>query len=176
MVASTPHLRVVAPVKTDVTSVYAEHSAYVARLAFRLLGRSHEVDDLVQDVFLAAMSGLSGLLEPRAVRGWLATLTVRLAGRKLRRRKIAAFLSFDDGKGHDVTAPNASAEQQALLGQLYELLHELNVSERLAWTLHRIEGETLESVAVMLGCSLATAKRRIAVAQSHLQEALGDEP
>jgi RNA polymerase sigma-70 factor (ECF subfamily) len=152
--------------------LYAFHSGYVAGLAFKLLGRSHEVDDLVQDVFLAALTGLGALREPRAVRGWLATLTVRLAGRKLRRRKVAAFFSFDDGQGHEVQAPGATAEQRTLLHQVYAQLHRLPVDQRIAWTLHHVEGETLEAVATLCRCSLATAKRRIAAAHQHLEEAL----
>lgn len=168
-------LRVVTAPTLRLEDLYTTYSAYVAGLGFRLLGRSNEVDDLVQDVFLAALAGVGAVIEPRAIKGWLATLTVRLAGRKLRRRKIASFFSFDDGKGHDVTAHGASAEQRALLGQLYSVLHELSVAERVAWSLHHVEGETLESVALLCACSLATAKRRIAAARHHLEEALADE-
>jgi RNA polymerase sigma-70 factor (ECF subfamily) len=45
----------------------------------------------------------------------------------------------------------------------------MNVEQRLAWTLRHIEGERLEDVAARCGCSLATAKRRIAAAHAHLQ-------
>ena len=168
-------LRVVKAPTLELGDLYATYAEYVAGLGFRLLGRSNEVDDLVQDVFLAALAGVGAVLEPLAIKGWLATLTVRLAGRRLRRRKIASFFSFDDGKGHDVTASGASAEQRALLGQLYEVLHSLSVPQRLAWTLHHVEGETLESVARLCACSLATAKRRIAAAHHSLEEALADE-
>jgi RNA polymerase sigma-70 factor, ECF subfamily len=163
------------PPEVDLHGLYAFHSGYVAGLAFKLLGRAGDTDDLVQDVFLAAMTNLKALRDPQAVRGWLATVTVRLAGRKLRRRKIAAFFAFDDGRGHDVTAPGASPEDRALLGQVYEHLHELGVAERLAWTLRHVEGESLDRVAQLCGCSLATAKRRVAAAHYHLEEALGDE-
>ncbi len=168
-------LRVVTSPTLRVEDLYTTYAGYVAGLGFRLLGRSYEVDDLVQDVFLAALSGVGAVLEPRAIKGWLATLTVRLAGRKLRRRKVASFFSFDDGKGHDVTATGASAEQRVLLGQLYSVLHELSVAERIAWSLHHVEGETLDSVARLCACSLATAKRRVAAAHHHLEEALADE-
>jgi RNA polymerase sigma-70 factor (ECF subfamily) len=52
------------------------------------------------------------------------------------------------------------------------VLDRLPVNERLAWSLRHIEGEQLESVAVLCGCSLATAKRRIAAAQQAVERSL----
>ena len=44
----------------------------------------------------------------------------------------------------------------------------LPADERIAWTLRYVERHRLETVAVMMDCSLATAKRRIARAQRFL--------
>jgi RNA polymerase sigma-70 factor (ECF subfamily) len=155
---------------------FEEHSRYVAGLAFRLLGRDEEVDDLVQDVFLEAVRGLETLKEAGAVRGWLATLTVRLAGRRIRRRRIASFFGFgDDGPDEQVVSLEASPEQRVLLSQVYRVLEKIPVDQRLAWTLRYIEGEQLEAVAELCGCSLATAKRRIAAAQAVIEGAFHED-
>jgi len=151
--------------------VYERYSAYVASLGYRLLGRDGDVDDLVQDVFLAAVEGLPSLREAGALKGWLATLTVRLAGRKLRRRRIASFFGFD-GSEDDIAAPGATPEQRALLGQVYEALDRVAVDARVAWILRNIEGEPLDQVAKLCGCSLATAKRRISAAQEDIERRL----
>lgn len=151
--------------------VYRRFSPYVASLGYRLLGRDGDVDDLVQDVFLAAVEGLGELREVGALKGWLATLTVRLAGRKLRRRRIAQFFGFD-GKEHDVVAPGATPEERALLGQVYQALDSVDVEARVAWVLRHIEGEGLDQVAKLCGCSLATAKRRISAAQQDIERRL----
>jgi RNA polymerase sigma-70 factor (ECF subfamily) len=58
--------------------------------------------------------------------------------------------------------------------RIYRLLDELPANERLAWTLRHIEGEQVEAVASLCGCSLATAKRRIAAAQTFLARTLDD--
>ena len=67
-------------------AAFRRYSRYVAAVALRLLGRDDEVDDVVQEVFLAALRGLERLREPEAVKGWLATVTVRppRAGRPAR--------------------------------------------------------------------------------------------
>jgi RNA polymerase sigma-70 factor (ECF subfamily) len=44
---------------------------------------------------------------------------------------------------------------------------------RIAWTLRYVEREKLEEVARLCGCSLATAKRRIAATQAAIEEVFG---
>ena len=42
-------------------AAFRVYAPYVAAIAFKLLGRDHEVDDVVQDVFLAGHRGLASL-------------------------------------------------------------------------------------------------------------------
>jgi DNA-directed RNA polymerase specialized sigma24 family protein len=49
----------------DLEALFRQYAPYVARIGHRLLGRGDEVDDLVQDVFLAAHRGLTRLRERR---------------------------------------------------------------------------------------------------------------
>src|SRR4051812_10909550 len=77
-------------------TMFQQHARYVARVVLRVLGRDHEVDDVVQEVFLTAMTGLAAVRSPLAVRGWLKTIAVRKACRHLRRRRLRAVLGFDN--------------------------------------------------------------------------------
>jgi RNA polymerase sigma-70 factor (ECF subfamily) len=155
--------------------VYRAYSGYVAALAYKLLGRDSDVDDVVQDVFLGAVSGLGRLRDKAALKGWLAMATVRVVRRKLQRRRLAAFFGLGEEGAHDVASGAASAEQRALLSQVYALLDEVPPDERLAWTLRHIEGEPLDAVAQLCGCSLATAKRRISAVQELIERRFSDE-
>src|SRR5688572_10267306 len=115
---------------------YRRHASYVARIALRVLGRPDDVDDVVQDVFLVAERGLATLREPEAVRGWLATVTVRRARATLRRRRMKAFLGFDEAPDYaKVAAETASPADRLLLARVYETLDRLPVAQRLAWSL-----------------------------------------
>jgi RNA polymerase sigma-70 factor (ECF subfamily) len=152
--------------------LFTRYAPYVAKIGLRLLGRDHEVDDLVQDVFLAAHRGLRQIREREAIKGWLATVTVRLARRRLRARRIRTFLHLDGEPEYtaDVADEAASPEQRTMLAAVYGALDRLPVDHRLAWSLRYIEGEQLENVAVLCNCSLATAKRRIKAAHAAIQE------
>lgn len=150
--------------------LYRAYAPYVAAVALRLLGRRDEIDDLVQDVFLAAQRGVAALRDPGAVRGWLATVAVRLARRRLRTRRIRALIGLDRGPGPDeALAPDASPETAAEAAELFARLDELPVPERLAWSLRYLQGEALERVAELCNCSLPTAKRRIAAAHEKMR-------
>lgn len=160
----------------DLEQAFSLYSRYVAGLALRLLGRPDEVDDVVQDVFLAALRGLRNLREPQAIKGWLATVTVRVARRRLRMRWLWRLCgAFTPEQYEQLAAPGATPEDRASISCLYTVLDELPAAERLAWTLRHLEGERLEQVAVHCGCSLATAKRRIAAAQDAIEKAVSDD-
>jgi RNA polymerase sigma-70 factor, ECF subfamily len=157
----------------DLGTLFRRYSRYVAAVALRLTGRDDEIDDVVQEVFLAAWRGMARIRDPEAAKGWLATVTVRIVRRKLWRRRVRSMLGIREGADYEQLA--ADPENRALVACVYKLLDALPVAERLAWTLRHVEGEPLERVAELCNCSLATAKRRIAAVQKRLQTELGHD-
>jgi RNA polymerase sigma-70 factor (ECF subfamily) len=157
-------------------ALYRAYAPYVAAIAGRILGRDHELDDLVQDAFVNALRGLNGLREPAAVKGWLAKITVRLATRRLRQLRLrrALHLSREIGDDEPIWAPGASEEQRALIARIYRALDRLPAAERVAWVLRNVQGEPLHRIPELCGCSLSTAQRRLARAQQALERELGD--
>ena len=157
--------------------LYADYAQLVAWFASRLLTRPEEIEDVVQEVFLIAASNLGNLTDPPKIRGWLKTVTVRRVGRRLRLAKLRARLGIGPVRietvEHLVAAPQASPEDRAALRELLEALAKLPVQLRIAWTLRHMHGESLEAVAEIAGCSLATAKRRILAAQQRIQGEFG---
>jgi RNA polymerase sigma-70 factor (ECF subfamily) len=120
--------------------------------------------------------GLDKLRDPAAAKGWLATLTVRKAHRALKRRRMRWHFGLDEGADYgEIVDPSASAAERTLVADLYRLLDGVSADERVAWTLRHLEGEPLERVAALCGCSLATAKRRIAAAHNVLSAELADD-
>lgn len=154
--------------------LFRRFSAHVARIGFRLLGREDEVDDLVQDVFLVAFKQRDQLRDPYAIKGWLSTIAVRTARRRLRMRRVRNFVGMDTPQAQALPQPGSTPEENALLARVYTLLDQVSVDKRLAWTLRYVEGERLERVAERCGCSLATAKRRIAATHQFLQAELAN--
>lgn len=164
------------PVLDKLDELVRAHSPYVAGLAYRLLGRDAEVDDVVQDVFVALLRFHGSVRDANALRGWLATTTVRVALRRLRARRLRlrSWLGLDDSEPASLPAPGANAEEQLGLARVHRALDGIAPSARIAWILRYVEQETMEEVARLVGCSLTTAKRRVGAAQVAVKRALGD--
>jgi RNA polymerase sigma-70 factor (ECF subfamily) len=156
---------------------YRRYSRYVAAVVLRLDPAVPDLDDVVQDVFLAASGGLGRLRDPGATKPWLATVAVRLVRRRLRLRRMWRWL----GLGADARPParlvdaGSTPLDRLLLGAVYQVLDGLPVDERVAFLLHCVEDETLESVARICRCSLATVKRRVARAQRAIGRLVGED-
>src|SRR6476659_653789 len=137
-----PHLRLAAPLPdllpggpVEFNDLFARYGRYVARLAARTLGSGDaEVDDVVQDVFWLASRRLPRIVDMIQARGWLATVTMRLVRRRLRRRRFRKLFHASPRRA-EAPAPGATAEQRALLARLYEVLEGLPTDQRLAWSL-----------------------------------------
>lgn len=165
------------PSPTDFDALYLRYAPYVAAIAARILGRDDDLDDLVQDAFVNALRGLRGLREPLAVKGWLGKITVRLAMRRLRARSLRRALHLDrDVLDYEsLCGDDASAEQRALVAKVYRALDRLPAAERVAWVLRHVQGEPLQRLPELCGCSLSTAQRRLARAQAALELELGHD-
>ncbi len=155
----------------DFNAVFRRYAPYVARVALRLLGREGEVEDLVQDVFLEAHRGLASVREAGALRGWLAKICVRRATRRLRLRKLRTLLSLDAMTDAELPLDkSASPEQATEVAALYRNLNHMAAAERVAWVLKHVEGESLDAIAALCGCSKSTVQRRLRAAQAHFDE------
>lgn len=150
--------------------LYRRHARYLAGVVYRLMGDDMELDDVVQETFLALRDRMDEVREPDRVRFWLVKVAVRGANKRLvRRRRRWAILAAQPAPPV-ATDPDADAE----LRELYEALASLPPKLRVPWTLHAIEGETLPRVAELCDTSLATVKRRVKAARERLERRLGD--
>jgi RNA polymerase sigma-70 factor (ECF subfamily) len=140
-------------------------------LAYRLLGRDQELDDLVQESFLSALRSLDRLAQPQAFAAWLGSIVVRNAHKLLRRRRMLtrlglrrpALIELDQVIGSGAS-PSVSAE----LRKVYACLDALDAQARIALVLHRVEGLSIPDVAAQMALSVSTVKRRLRVAERHL--------
>jgi RNA polymerase sigma-70 factor, ECF subfamily len=156
-----------------IDELFKQHSGFIARLVYRLLGRDDEVDDLVQDVFVSLFRNMGTIRNEEATRAWLVTTTVRMVRRRLRVRRIGFLLRRSQRVDPmSLEAHGPSAEDRLALWTIHRALEKVSLNARLAWILHHLEEEGIEEVARVLGCSKATAKRRVADGQAAVKKAL----
>jgi RNA polymerase sigma-70 factor (ECF subfamily) len=151
----------------------------VTRTVTYVLENHHEVDDVVQETFLAALRGLEGLREPSALRGWLLRIAVNLSRRSIRRRRMLRALGLDRSPDDSTLAnlidETVSPEVRAEIVSLDRALTRMPTELRLAWTLRYVEGHTVRDVSRLCQSSLATTKRRLAKANRRVARAVDEE-
>jgi len=155
-------------------ALFRRHARLANGLAFRLLGRDQEVDDIVQDAYVIVLARLHRLADPQAFASFLASIIVHCTRRVLRRRRLARRLGLVPAANPVdpavFLASSAPPDVVAELRSIYAVVDDLPTDERVALLLRRVEGLPLDEVASLCGCSLATAKRRIAAAEQRLRD------
>ena len=165
--------------RTAEERLYRAHVAAVGALAMRLLGRSAEAEDVVQDAFVTAFARLSQLRDGRLFRAWLMRITVHEVHRRFRRRKLLRLLGldrgYDDASFELLAAPGLASDQRAELAALDRVLAQLPSRERVVWTLRHVEGQELAEIASACEASLATIKRCLSRADTRIRAHVAGE-
>jgi RNA polymerase sigma-70 factor (ECF subfamily) len=147
--------------------VFRLHAPYVSALVLKLSGRSEDVDDVVQDVFIQVHRDLEKLRDPSALRPWLRRIAVRRTRRWLRTRWVRWRARESDVDIYkNLVDASVSPEERAEIARIHRLLGRLKRDERLVWILRFAEGETLSSIAELLGASISTVQRRLRAAEA----------
>ncbi len=151
-------------------AIFRRHVAYLNGLGLRLLRDREEARDLVQDTFVDVFEQLANLRDPDQLRPWMVGIAVHKAHRRFRRRRLLTTLGLRHSSDHRLqslpAARDVSPELAAELRGLDQALGQVPDDARTCWLLRHVEGYRLAEVASACGCSLATAKRRIARADA----------
>lgn len=150
-------------------ALYRRHVQFVAAVALRLGRGRADVDDVVQETFVLALTRLDTLADDGAFRGWLARIAVSRVHRRLRWARFVSLFKTGEEQEQSLDAMASSAASPDVVLQLKSIdakVRTLPLPLRTAWTLRFVLGCTLEEVAAGCDCSLATAKRRLADAVS----------
>jgi RNA polymerase sigma-70 factor (ECF subfamily) len=155
--------------------LFDRYSDEIERLLYRVLGPDPELSDLLQDVFVAALTSIHQLRDPHALAGWLRGIAVRKARKCILKRQRWRFIQlFPPGELPDREALLPPVEVSEALRCTYTVLNQLPADERVAFALRFIDGMELTQVAEACGVSLATIKRRLSRAHARFVKLAAD--
>lgn len=157
-------------------ALYDRYWRLVRRILLRLLGSYHDLNDLIQETFVAVIRTIGRVTRPESLRPWITSVAVFTARDELRRRRRKRFLMFLADDVPDIEAPSAPPEAKEALRATYHILSTLPADERIAFALRFIDGMELTEVAAACRVSLATVKRRVARAKSAFEAHAGHHP
>lgn len=156
--------------------LYDRHVASVQGVVFRLLGPKAELEDIVQEVFIYALSSVDKLRDPALLRSWLLGVAAGKVRVQLRRNWRRRWLSYLPHEELAELPAEIADPHTDLLREAYTVLDQLPADERIALLLRRVEGLPIHEAAKVSGMSLSTFKRRLARAESRFLVRAGKRP
>lgn len=160
-----------------VQELFRGHLPGVHRLVYRMLGRSPDLDDVVQTVFVEAFRSLAGFRGDALFSTWLSRIAVRVTMHAVRRRPPPTVPIHDDSDlAVDLPGPERTVAAREGLAILDRLLGEMRPKRRAAFVLHVLEGHPMEEVAAILSTSTAAVKVRVHDARRHIERRLERNP
>jgi RNA polymerase sigma-70 factor (ECF subfamily) len=160
------------------------HAPWLFRVAISMVGSREDAEDLLQEVFLAANSGINRFEERSSVKTWLRSILLNHVSKLYRSRKVRRALSLDDERGEsarsdlqsDAPTPAATVESRA---DVQSMLQALSDEHREVIVLREIEGLTYEEMATLLKLPRGTIESRLHRARQQLKDKFSgyfDEP
>ncbi len=153
-------------------------------VSFRLLGKTEDALEVVQESFLKAYRSLDTLQKPEAFAGWLMRIVSNLSLNYRRGRKTRQSLPLDDllgsnedrdpQAGGDSVDPERVAEGKELGVRLKQALDQLPEKQKMAILLFTIEQMPQKQVAEALECSVEAVKWHVFQGRKKLKEMLKD--
>jgi RNA polymerase sigma-70 factor (ECF subfamily) len=144
---------------------------------YRILGPARDLDDLVQETFIAVFRGLARFRGESRLSTWIDRIAVRVVFDHIRARGRSPQPLGMIAEVEDLhSAPDLQAHAREGLRRLYAALAELTPQARTAFALYAIDGRSIADVAKLTGTTTITAKVRIWRARRELQRRAAADP
>jgi RNA polymerase sigma-70 factor (ECF subfamily) len=170
--ASTATRAVVRPpvaVRPTIQEVFLEHVAFVWRVVAAHGIPESDVQDVTQEVFLAAHRRNEDWDPDRcSARTWLYAIAIRTAANHRRlahRHRERASDDLDAERDAGARDPGELIDRERCRARLYQVLSELDPGQRDVFILFELQGMPMKAVAETVGCTEKTAYWRLAAAR-----------
>jgi RNA polymerase sigma-70 factor (ECF subfamily) len=159
----------------DAATLFRRHAPFVASFVHKLGAQPHEIEDLVQEVFLVAhrRGGFAddGRARPTT---WLAEISLRVWS-STRRRRLRKPEDPDQATVSHARAPGQSplraVENGEALDRVRSALEDLDEDRRAIFILFELEGEPCTAIAAALDIPVGTVYSRLHKARKEFREA-----
>ena len=147
------------------------HLGAAYNLAYLLVGRDHDAQDIVQEAYIRALKGFKGFRGDNA-RPWLMTIVRNAAYSWLKKHaKEANMVPYDPGIHAPSTGePLSKSSREERIQQLREAFNRLPIESREILALREIEGWSYEELASALKVPTGTVMSRLSRARQRLRE------
>ena len=164
----------------DFGEVVERYSDLVYNVAFRMMGRPEDAEDVAQDAFLSAYRAFDRFRGESKITTWLYRITVNAALMRLRKEKNARTLTrtgLDDVDVPDWTGvPDRFASNSELAARLFDAISMLPEDLKAAVVLRDVEELSNSEAAQALDITVSSFKSRLhrgrVLLRKHMEEYL----
>ncbi|MCA8962108.1 MAG: sigma-70 family RNA polymerase sigma factor, partial [Planctomycetes bacterium] len=152
-----------------------DHHAFVFRIAFSVVRRAADAEDVTQTTFLQLTRHASAQRRNDALRAWLATVAINTARQRLRSdsRRRAREESWSRTRAGWVEDEAMRAEDREQAGVVRAAVDALPWDLRIPLQLHYVEGLAYREIATVLDCPEGTVAKRMHLGRRELEKSLG---
>jgi RNA polymerase sigma-70 factor (ECF subfamily) len=149
----------------------------VHAILYRVLGSNADMDDLLQEVFIEIFRSMHGFRGEATLGTWLDRIAVRVAYAHLSRRRLDTVrLSIVPEATSREPGPDDRAMVRQAAGRLYQALDRIPVPQRIAFTLHVLDGRSVKQAAEAMNATTVATKVRIWRAWRAVRKAATKDP
>jgi RNA polymerase sigma-70 factor, ECF subfamily len=160
-------------------ALYDRYASAMERMLRRTLGyeRHADLEDLLHEVFVQALSSAHQMKDAAALLAWLRTIATRVAIRTIRRRKARHWLRFfAPEEVPEIEVCDPSHEVRQAYSSFYVLVRKLPANEQVVFTLRHVDGLELAQLAEACEISVSTTKRRLMKAEARFYALAASDP
>jgi len=156
--------------------IVRQNQAWIARLAYRLLGWPDDVEDVVQEIFLKVLKNLANFRGQSSVETWLTSITVNTC-RSWKRKRLLRWNSlkrlYQRTSEPSPVNPEPIADRETF-EKIRRIVQKLPTQYREVMVLRYLEELPMAQIAGILGFNRNTVNVRLNRARAMLKERLAD--
>jgi len=154
----------------------------VYNTAVSIVQDEDDADDITQDVFIQVYQSVSSFKGESKFSTWLYRIVISKAldhVKKKKRKKRFAFVqslfgtaSEEEIHPEEFNHPGVLMENRERAAELFKAMQQLPDNQRIAFTLHKLEAQKHQDIAVIMDISLTAVESLIARAKANLRKIL----
>ncbi len=168
--------------ETAYKKVVDEWQDMVYNTALGIVQHPDDADDITQEVFIQVFQSISSFKGESKFSTWLYRITVSKAldheKRKKRKKRFAFVQSLFGKDGEDAMLlpefnhPGIELEKKERAAELFSALKKIPDNQRVAFTLHKLEGLSYQEIAEVMNTSLFAVESLMGRAKANLRKSL----
>ena len=154
----------------------------VYNTALGIVQNADDADDITQEVFIQVYQSVSSFKGESKFSTWLYRITLSKAldhEKKKKRKKRFAFVQSIFGNEEEKNVhpvefnhPGVQLEKKERAGELFKALKQIPGNQRIAFTLHKLEGQSYREIAEIMNITLYAVESLMGRAKTNLKKEL----